>query len=199
MASGVSGKSLGAYAGLGFVFMTDECRYRLSGKILCPSFDILCMHQTRGPLSTVLSSSVFALARALEDKYASPEAIARRFQEYLFLGEQTGRIMREIGLEPLAPDFVAAPNIATFALPTFSFPETCLAAGYQIAHESRYLRLRGWGQIAWMGNVTSASLEGLFQRLRSTAELRPPTCMLNVAEVPTNLIAPRPYPAGSCD
>ncbi|MBV9761427.1 MAG: aminotransferase class V-fold PLP-dependent enzyme [Acidobacteriaceae bacterium] len=167
MASGVSGKSLGAYAGLSFVYISDECRHKLSNKILCPSFDLLCMHKTYGPVSTVLSSSIFALSRALEQEYGSPEAITRRFQEYRSLGEQMRRLMREIGLEPLAPESVAAPNIATFALPSPSFPEECLSAGYQIAHESPYLRSRGWGQMAWMGNLTSTSLEGLFRKLRS--------------------------------
>lgn len=175
MASGVSGKSLGAYAGLSFVYSSDECRDRLSNTILCPSFDLLRMHQTHGPLSTVLSSSVFALSRALEDEYGSAEAITRRCHEYLLLGKQVRRLMREVGLEPVAHDSVAAPNIATFALPSPAFPEKCLSAGYRIAHESSYLRSRGWGQISWMGNVTSASLEGLFRRLRFTAALRSPT------------------------
>ncbi len=167
MASGVSGKSLGAYAGLSFVYLSDECRHMLSGKIVCPSFDLLRMHQTRGPLSTMLSSSLFALARALEDNYGSPEATARRFQEYFSLGEQTRYQMKCVGLEPLAPDSVAAPNITTFSLPASSFPEECLNAGYRIAHESLYLQSRGWGQIATMGNITSASLDPLFRILGS--------------------------------
>jgi aspartate aminotransferase-like enzyme/N-acyl-L-homoserine lactone synthetase len=167
MASGVSGKSLGAYAGLSFVYLSEECRHMLSGKIVCPSFDLLRMHQTRGPLSTMLSSALFALARALEDNYGSPETTARRFQEYLLLGEQTRYRMRCVGLEPLAPDSVAAPNITTFALPAPSFPGECLNAGYRIAHESLYLQSRGWGQIATMGNITSASLDPLFRTLGS--------------------------------
>jgi aspartate aminotransferase-like enzyme/N-acyl-L-homoserine lactone synthetase len=169
MASGVSGKSLGAYAGLSFVYLSDECRHILSSKIVCPSFDLLGMLQTRGSRSTVLSSSVFALARALEDNYGSPEDAARRFQEYLMLGRQTRGQMRSVGLEPIASDSVAAPNIATFALPSASFPEECLKAGYRIAHESLYLQCRSWGQIATMGNITSASLDSLFQVLGSRA------------------------------
>jgi aspartate aminotransferase-like enzyme len=165
LASGVSGKSLGAYAGLAFVHLSDECRYRLSKKTLCPSFDLLRMHQTRGPLSTVLSSSLFALARSLEDDYGSPEAVARRFQEYFRLGERTRSQMRSLGLEPLASDAIAAPNITTFALPDPSFPKECLDAGFQIAYESPYLQSRRWGQIATMGNVTLTSLEPLFEAL----------------------------------
>ena len=49
LASGVSGKSLGSYAGLGFVYLSSECRRLLANKVLCPSFDLLRMHQTCGP------------------------------------------------------------------------------------------------------------------------------------------------------
>ncbi len=165
LASGVSGKSLGSYAGLGFVYLSGECRRLLANKVLCPSFDLLRMHQTCGPLTTVPSSLLFALARALEMNYASPEAIAGRFREYRLLGEYTRRALREAGLEPLAADHVAAPNITTFTLPHAAFQEHCLKAGYQIAHESPYLKHRGWGQIATMGNITPALLTPLFEAL----------------------------------
>jgi len=164
-ASGVSGKSLGAYAGLAFVQVNDECRRLLSKKTLCSSFDLLRMHQTRGPVSTVLSSLLFALARSLEDDYGSPEAAARRFQEYSLLGQRTRSQMRSLGLAPLATEATAAPNITTFALPDCSFPKRCLDAGFQIAYESQYLQSRNWAQIATMGNVTSASLDPLFEAL----------------------------------
>ncbi|MGA8028680.1 MAG: aminotransferase class V-fold PLP-dependent enzyme [Bryobacteraceae bacterium] len=165
-ATGVSGKSIGAYAGLAFVYLSEECRYLLSNKTLCPSFDLVRMHQTRGPLSTVLSSSLLALARALEENYGSQEAAARRFEEYFLLGEQTRRLMRSVGLQPLASDAIAAPDITTFVLPNASFPKECLGAGYQIAHESPYLQSQGWGQIATMGNITVPLLEPLFHALR---------------------------------
>jgi aspartate aminotransferase-like enzyme len=167
LASGVSGKSLGSYAGLGFVYLSDECRRLLANKTLCPSFDLLRMHQTCGPLTTVPSSLLFALARALEDNYGSAEAVAGRFREYASLGQQARYALREAGLEPLAVEAIAAPNITTFPLPTPAFPEACLEAGYQIAHESPYLKHRGWGQIATMGNVTPASLAPLFDAIAS--------------------------------
>jgi aspartate aminotransferase-like enzyme len=165
MVSGVSGKSLGAYAGLAFVYLSEECRRLLADKRLCCSFDLLRMHKARGPLSTILSSTLSALAQSLEDNYGSPDASAHRFQECASLGEQTRRQMRAAGLEPLAHDAIAAPNITTFALPSASFPKECLKAGFLIAHESPYLQSRGWGQIATMGNITPAVLEPLFLSL----------------------------------
>ncbi len=165
MVSGVSGKSLGAHAGLAFVYLSEHCRRALADKQLCPSFDLLRMHQSRGPLSTVLSSTLFSLAQALEDNYASPQAAALRFLEYAALGQQSRAEMRAAGLEPLAPDSIAAPNITTFALPSASFPQHCLDAGFLIAHESPYLQTRGWAQLATMGNINQITLQPLFQKL----------------------------------
>lgn len=169
LASGVSGKSLGSYAGLAFVYLSGECRRLLEGRLLCPSFDLLRMHGTCGPMTTVPSSLLFALTRALEDNYGSAESVARRFCDYLQLGEQTRRAMRAAGLDPLAAERAAAPNITTFALPYADFPEKCLEIGYQIAHESQYLKARGWGQFATMGNITASALAPLFEILSGMA------------------------------
>jgi aspartate aminotransferase-like enzyme len=165
MASGVSGKSLGSYAGLAFVYLSSECRGLLADKLLCPSFDLLRMHEACGPMTTVPSSLLFALTRALEDNYGSAECVARRFRDYSLLGRQTRVAMRAAGLEPLAPESIAAPNITTFRLPYEDFPSECLKAGYKIAHESQYLKSRGWGQIATMGSITPSALLSLFSAL----------------------------------
>jgi aspartate aminotransferase-like enzyme len=170
LASGVSGKSLGAYAGLAFVYLSDACHSRLSSTRLCPSFDLLRMQQSRGPVSTVASSTLRALACALEQGYASADAMARRFEEYRLLGERVRRELRALGIQPLAPDGIAAPQITTFDLPYPSFPEKCLQAGYAIAHESRYLQSRKWGQIATMGDIKQATLDAFFQAVGSTLE-----------------------------
>jgi aspartate aminotransferase-like enzyme len=169
MASGVSGKSLGAYPGLAFVFLSEAGQRMLADKVLCPSFDLLGMCRARGPACTMGSSPLFALARALGDSYACPCAAERRYEEYKLLGQQARRRMQMVGLSPLAADSIAAPNITTFALPDSSFPERCLEAGYRIAHESPYLRECGWGQIATMGNITVDCLETFFQTMQDQA------------------------------
>jgi aspartate aminotransferase-like enzyme len=172
LASGVSGKSFGAYAGLAMVYLSDTCRRLLQNKELCPSFDLVRMCETEGPVSTVSSPSLFALARALNDQYGAGEAtmgeaMARRFADYQRLGEYVRAEMRAAGLQPLAAEAVAAPNITTFELPHASFAEECLRAGYTIAHESPYLATRGWWQIATMGNITPAMLGGFFEAVRA--------------------------------
>lgn len=170
-ATGVSGKSLGAYAGLAFVHLNEKCRFLLSKQMICPSFDLLRMHEACGPVSTIPSSAVFALARALEEHYGSPEAAAQRFQQYLALGQLTRRHMRCLGLEPVSPEAVAAPNITTFALPDQSFPKQCYDLGFQIACESQYLISRNWGQIATMGNINAATIDEFFEAVGRRREV----------------------------
>ena len=165
MASGVSGKALGSYAGLAFVYLSSKCRQMLANKVLCASFDLLRMYESCGPLTTVPSPLLLALARALEDKYSSPDAVVKRFGEYASLGQQIRSALRAAGLDPLAAESVAAPNITTFVLPSLRFPAQCLEAGYQIAYESQYLKSRGWGQIATMGNIDATSVEPLFRAI----------------------------------
>jgi aspartate aminotransferase-like enzyme len=172
LASGVSGKSLGAYAGLAMVYVSDACRRLLKDKELCPSFDLLCMREARGPVSTISSPSLFALAQALEDSYGFTDAmtgnaISRRFAEYRHLGELVRAELRAAGLRPLAAEAVAAPNITTFDLPYASFPEECARYGYVIAHESPYLQTRGWGQIATMGDIREETLARFFEAMGS--------------------------------
>jgi hypothetical protein len=70
--------------------------------------------------------------------------------------------MREAGLELLTSESNAAPTIATFPIPWPGFSKECLRAGFRIAHESDYLRARGWTQIATMGDLTATTLEPLF-------------------------------------
>jgi aspartate aminotransferase-like enzyme len=110
---------------------------------------------------------LFALACALDDSYGSDKAMTRRFAEYRRLGESVRAEMHAAGLEPLAAEAVAAPNITTFDLPYASFPEECERVGYAIAHESPYLESRGWGQIATMGDITEEMLASFFQAVRA--------------------------------
>lgn len=166
LASGVSGKSFGAYAGLAMVYMSETCRSLLKDKVLCPSFDLLRMRETHGPVSTISSPSLFALAHALDDSYGNTPAMMRRFEEYRRLGERVRAELRAAGLQLLAAEAVAAPNITTFDLPYASFPEECARAGYLIAHESPYLQTRGWGQVATMGDIRQETLARFFEVMR---------------------------------
>jgi aspartate aminotransferase-like enzyme len=167
LATGVSGKALGAYAGMAFAFLSEQAIERLHGKELCPSFDLLEAARARGPLSTVSSPLLLAVREALRKDYSEASRRQARYAHCSQLGRWTRAQIREAGLVPLAREEFAAPTITTFALPSASFPRQCLRAGYKIAHESDYLDSRGWGQIATMGNLDQATLEPLFQSLHA--------------------------------
>jgi aspartate aminotransferase-like enzyme len=162
LASGVSGKSLGAYAGLGFVYAGQACAHRLQNRMVCGSFDVLAMARMRGPGSTVSSPLVNALLDALRMHYGSDEAAQRRLAHYESLGRWVRTRMRAAGWMPIAPEAIAAPNVSSFVLPDTEFAARCRNSGYRIAHESQYLKARGWGQIATMGEVTAEALQQLF-------------------------------------
>jgi aspartate aminotransferase-like enzyme/GNAT superfamily N-acetyltransferase len=167
LATGVSGKALGAYAGLSFVFaapgsLDDKQLHKLPA-----CFDIRCAIRQRGSLFTAPSPQLFALDSALELNYADRDAAAARFAEYRRLGAWVRARMRECGISPLACEADAAPSITTFEIPFEGFIEKCRRAGFEIASESSYLRERGWAQIAIMGAIGRAELEPLFGAIQA--------------------------------
>ena len=162
LASGVSGKALASYAGLAFVFLSQEAVQALEGRTICPTFDLIAAVRSRGPVSTLPSPLVMAALQALRENYDSEAARTARFVHYEELGRWARGMMRKAGLELLAAEKDAAPTIATFPMPSTGFAQECLTAGFRIAHESDYLRTRKWGQLATMGNLDKTSLESLF-------------------------------------
>ncbi len=163
--SGVSGKAFGSYAGLAFVGVSRAGRDRLTKGELCPTFDLLRMVRTRGPVSTIASATLFALERALDDSLRTRELSLARYTASEELGRYVRRELRALGITPLARERDAAPVITTFPLPYPDFAQTCLDAGFEIAHCSGYLPPRGWGQIATMGHLTERTLAPLFEHL----------------------------------
>lgn len=165
LASGVSGKALGSYAGLAFVFASTQALDRLDGRELCPTFDLRQSISHHGPRSTVSTPLIAALHHSLRQNYASPSACHDRFVQQSELARWVRDQIRAAGLSPIAAEQDAAPTITSFPLPGAGFARLCRRAGFRIAHESEYLRSRGWGQIATMGSVTRSALEPLFVAL----------------------------------
>jgi aspartate aminotransferase-like enzyme len=162
LASGVSGKAIGSFAGLSFVFASTEALERICSRSLCPTFDIHAAISARGPVSTMSSPLLLALFEALRLNFYEPSVAKARFSHHRALGRWVRHQMRAAGLELLARESTAAPTIATFPLPSPTFPRRCLRAGFVIAHESEYLRSRNWGQIATMGQVDQRMLQPFF-------------------------------------
>jgi aspartate aminotransferase-like enzyme len=165
LASGVSGKALGAYAGLAMVF-ADEATLRETAFDKVPAtFDLAQNIAQRTPMYTVASPQLLALRRALDENYADAGSRARRFAHYCTLGAWVRTMLRRRGLPVLVDDETAAPVICTFSLPSRHFARRCGDLGFQIAHESGYLEERSWGQISIMGDLTQQDIEGVFDAM----------------------------------
>ncbi len=143
VASGVSGKALGSYAGLAFVFLSQQAIEALQGKMICPTFDLVAAVRSEGPVSTLPSPLVLAACEALRENYSGSTGHAARYAHYEELGRWTREQIRLAGLEPLMAEENAAPTITTFPMPSAGFAQECLRAGF-------------WG--IWIGQCWSRSL-----------------------------------------
>jgi aspartate aminotransferase-like enzyme len=164
MSTGVSGKAIGAYAGLSFVFASDGALEQTGGANLPSSFDVRAAAEHEGPRFTMASPLLFALESALAS-YSSEAEANRRFTRQESLGRKVRSELMRIGIQPLARECDAAPCVTTFAVPYNGFIEECRRAGFELGAESAYLRDRGWAQIATMGAVDSADLDRFFHGL----------------------------------
>jgi aspartate aminotransferase-like enzyme len=168
LASGSSGKSLGSFGGLGFVFASPEFLGRRSDARTPTYLDLREALATRGPRFTISSPLVDALDRALDD-FATPDRRRARYDHSAELGRRVRRGLAGLGLRPLVDEPWASPVLTTFAPPegwsADEFRAACLALGFEVAGESDYLKARGWLQIATMGAVTLPDCDALFRGL----------------------------------
>jgi aspartate aminotransferase-like enzyme len=151
LASSVSGKALGSYAGVAIIFASEEPK--LTRPV--PTYlDVAEAIRTEGSCFTFPSPLLLALEEAL-----------RLRRDYAPLGDLVRRRLREIGIEPMVEGPVAAPVVTTFVPPEPRFLAHCNDLGYRIGGESGYLAARGLVQIANMGAVFSSQINTLFDQL----------------------------------
>ena len=165
LASGVSGKALGSYAGLAMVFADERTLRETPFDQVPATFDLAQNIRQCAPMYTVASPQLRALRQALDENYRGAKSRGKRYAHYCALGTWVRAALRERGLQPLVDDETAAPVICTFELTDAEIARRCSDAGFQIAHESGYLVERGWGQISVMGDLTRQSVEGVFAAL----------------------------------
>lgn len=158
LASGVSGKALGSYAGVAIVFAGNGA---LKPRPIPAYLDAYEAAEEIGPRFTFPSPALAALECAMEMK-----------REYAPLGCLVRSRLRQMGWQPLVDESLAAPVVTTFDLPEPGFIERCRALGYEIGGESQYLRERGWVQISTMGAVTEAHIQQLFDELACSKSSR---------------------------
>lgn len=168
LATGVSGKGLGAVAGLALVFHNGGLR---STPFVPRYLDLnLYAGADGGKVPFTQSSALVAALRvAAEQALASRDGAAMRERSAWLRRE-----LRALGLEPLAPDAVASPAIVTLA---FARPgaaerlgDALSRVGLETSYRSDYLRARNWLQVAVMGECSRHKLALLMRALR---DLRP--------------------------
>jgi len=176
LASGASGKSLGAVAGAALIFADRAALHRLDRTQVPSYFDIAAALASEGPCYTFPSPTLLALEAALQE-YATPQKAQTSYARYHDLGVRVRHQLRRLGLTPLAAEEVAAPVVTTFAPPqnetATSFVGRCRAWGFAIGGESAYLAQRRLVQIATMGAVTRDMMAPLFDLLEQWLAQRP--------------------------
>lgn len=166
LASGVSGKGLGAFPGLSMVFADHRFA---SDKTLPRYLDLGLYAAADGIPFTISSNLVAALAAALEQiEHAPPDA-----PTLASLAAWLRTEIEEMGIRVLAAPEHASPAVLTLTLPPALDSNRLGArlrdAGFLLSYQSRYLLDRNWIQICLMGECRQDQLVPLLGLLRKAA------------------------------
>jgi len=182
LATGATGKSLGAIAGAALVFADGEALARVERERVPSYFDLGAALDSEGPCYTFPSATLRALEAALAE-YATPEKARAAYARYAELGGYVRQELRRLGLEPLTQEPWAAPVVTTFASPggesAPAFVARCRRWGFAIGGQSGYLAKRRLVQIATMGAVTREMCSPLFDHLERWLASRPALAGVN--------------------
>jgi aspartate aminotransferase-like enzyme/GNAT superfamily N-acetyltransferase len=153
LASGVSGKGLGAYPGIALVFHAEPAPRNAP----LPRYLDLAAYEAEGSVPYTQSSNLLAALHAAlgamnEERFERIRTDAAFLRDYL----------AERGLRCVSP---RGSPVLTIALPA-TLPSAQVARlagerGYRIAYNSAYLLERNWIQVALMGAYRSDRLTGL--------------------------------------
>ena len=169
LASGVSGKGLGAFPGLSMVFYNHEIQ-PISNRI--PRYLDLGLYSTsKGIPFTISSNLLYALKKAVE--VVNPN---HRYQEILGLSSWLRQRLNRIGFKILADEPNASPALITIALPGWisspNLGKRLEEEGYLLSYRSEYLLKRNWIQISLMGECSQdifRPLLDLLEKIHSQA------------------------------
>ena len=180
LATGVSGKGLGACPGLAFVFYH---RPMAPSKSLPRYLDLGLYTECGGVPFTHSSNLVAALHASLQRLYP-----ATRYES---IREQSGWLRSELaslGFHIVAPEEHATPAVITIVLPrdwnAAAVGDELAEAGCLVSYQSAYLLKRNWIQVCLMGEYTRPMLGTLMLLMRRYRPVRRPA-------VDTHLFATR--------
>jgi len=145
-ASGVSGKAIGGYTGLSFVFHRKQVHRSLK----IPRYLDLGLYQETQSVPFSHSSNLLqALLSALELNSQKRDEKTRQLAALL------RKRIEEMGLSIVTPASKAMPYIITIEIPSryssVAFGDRMASFGFQMHYESAYLVQRNWLQISILG------------------------------------------------
>jgi aspartate aminotransferase-like enzyme len=166
LASGVSGKGLGAFPGLSMVFFHHEVGPQPEK---LPRYLDLGYCSVQGGIPFTHSSNLLSALRVALQRYDSQQP----FTEIVDLSNWLRPKLREMGFRILAPDAHACPAVVTIVLPPTmnaqQLGDELQAAGLLVSYQSEYLLKRNWIQVCMMGECSRQSLVALLAELRKVA------------------------------
>ncbi|MFC1893784.1 aminotransferase class V-fold PLP-dependent enzyme [Chloroflexota bacterium] len=167
LASGVSGKGLGAFSGLSMVFYNHEI---LPVSKALPRYLDLCLYSAyNGIPFTISSNLLYALKIALERFQSS-----KLFTDIVELSVWIRYRLRELGFHILSPDAHASPAVTTLVFPRTLNSEIIgrrlEEMGYLLSYKSEYLLNRNWLQICLMGECSQDMIIPLLNALEKACQ-----------------------------
>ena len=161
LASGTSGKALGAVAGLALVF--SNYAPQTQPEHLPSYLDLGYYRQANGVPFTVDTNLVYALDRALDHFEARGADATAQTAASLRAN------LRARGLTLVAPEHAASPAVTTIALPahisSLAVGDALAQQGFLLSYRSKYLIARNWLQICLMGDYRADTLPDLVDAL----------------------------------
>lgn len=156
LASSVSGKALGSYAGLALVLHDGPLA---PGGALPAALDLAAIARAGGVASTQSSNAVAALEAALDLDWPAHWQATREADG------QLRQAFQALGLPALVAPPQAQPGVITLALPPAidaqRLGQRLARIGCRIAWQSAYLRQRNWVQVCLMGSWRAAAVDVL--------------------------------------
>ena len=165
LASGVSGKGIGALPGLSMVFHHHE----ISPSSRLPRYLDLGLYADLGGVPFTHSSNLLAALRV-----ASERALARApFNELAELAAWLRGRLRDLGYRLVTPEAHASPGIVTLAPAAEGeapLGDRLAELGFELSFRSGYLQRRNWSQISLMGECSRDKLEPLLVAMEAVVE-----------------------------
>jgi aspartate aminotransferase-like enzyme/GNAT superfamily N-acetyltransferase len=160
LASGVSGKAIGALPGLSMVFH----HHVIASSARLPRYLDLGLYAELGGVPFTHSSNLLAALRVASERTLRHAP----FAELADLARWLRARLRAIGYDLVAPEAHASPGIVTIApAPNDggALGERLAELGFELSFRSAYLRKRGWVQVSLMGECSREKLEPLLVAL----------------------------------